>query len=242
MKDVQQIKSGTYKDYLGNALFGGFSLGLIFFFINLIENDFLTSFVRGFATSFSIVSIIFTFGFIHEEWYKRRQRIELLTSEKYSGLTSIGLTLNNDLDYTGFICDYFVRFMTTEKWNKRKKNEIFNSVDLYTNPLDFNRLGELIEKIKKMPEIRNAAWGYGIFSIYFEKEVEQLDQTLMNIITTLQKNKVEPIKMKTWNESYSSELEESIRDVEDRDTKQIFKMGKLDIKYKKPTANKTYKQ
>lgn len=204
MKDVQQIKSGTYQDYLGNALFGGFALGLIFFFINLIENDFLTSIVLGFAASFSIISIVFTFGFIHQEWYQRRQRIKLLTSEKYLGLTSIGLTLNNELDYTGFIRNYFVRFMTTEKWNKRKKNEIFNSVDLYTNPLDFNRLAELIKKINKMSEIRNAAWGYGIFSIYLEKEVEQLDQILMNIITTLQKNKVEPIEMNTWNESYRS--------------------------------------
>ena len=197
MKDVQQIKSGTYQGYLGNALFGGFALGLIFFFINLIENDFPTSVVLGFAASFSIISILFTFGFIHQEWYQRRQRTKLLTSEKYLGLTSIGLTLNNELDYTGFIRNYFVRFMTTEIWNKRKKNVIFNSEDLYTNSLDFNRLGELIEKRNKMPEISNAAWGYGIFSIYFEKDVEQLDQILMNIITTLQKNKVEPIEMNT---------------------------------------------
>lgn len=197
MKDVQQIKSGTYQGYLGNALFGGFALGLIFFFINLIENDFPTSVVLGFAASFSIISILFTFGFIHQEWYQRRQRTKLLKSEKYLGLTSIGLTLNNELDYTGFIRNYFVRFMTTEIWNKRKKNVIFNSVDLYTNSLDFNRLGELIEKRNKMPEISNAAWGYGIFSIYFEKDVEQLDQILMNIITTLQKNKVEPIEMNT---------------------------------------------
>ena len=74
------------------------------------------------------------------------------------------------------------------------------------------------------------------------KEVGQLDQILMNVITTLQKNKVEPIEMNTWNESYRPKLEESIREGEDRTTKQICKMGKLDIKYKKPTANKTYKQ
>lgn len=237
MKGVQQIKSGTYKEYLGNALFGGFALGLIFFFINLIENDFLTSVGRGFAISFSIVSILFSFGFIHQEWYLRRQKIKLLTYKKYSELTSIGLTLNNDLDYEGFLRNYFVRFMTTEKWNKRKKNETFSSVDLYTNPLDFNRLGELIEIIKKMPEIMNAAWGYGIFSVYFEKEAEQLAQTLMNIITTLQKNNVEPIDIKTWNELYRSELEDSMKDLEDKNSKQIFKRGKLFIKYRKSTGN-----
>lgn len=232
MNNIEKIKSGTYKDYLANALFGGFALGLIFFLINLIKNDFSTALIRGFGTSFSIVIVLFIFGFIHEEWFKRGQKIKLLTTEKFSGLKSIGLTLNNDLDFVGYHDNYFVRFITSEKWTK-KKTEIYNSVDIYCNPTDLDQLRKLIERIKNLPDITNAAWGYGIFSIFFQKDTEQYEILLKTVTKLLKDHNVKPIEMKTWENSFGTELRTTLIEKENQQTKQLLKIGKLDIKYKK---------
>jgi len=238
---IQTIKSGAYKEYLGNALFWSIVLGLIFFLFNLIENDFVTSLVRGFTDSFLIVLILLTLGFFHKEWYLRKKKIKLLKSDKYSALNSIGLTLNNDLDYTGHINKYFVRFMTTEKRQTKKKSDIFNTVDIYTNPLDYSRLAQFINKIKSMAEIKDAAWGYGILSIYFEKQAENFPEILLFIVMAFEEYGVEPIETKVWNSSFGFDLHKSLKDMDESQSKQILKIGKFDIRYKKPAARKTNK-
>ncbi len=233
MDNIEKIKSGTYKDYLGNAIFGGLILGIIFFLINLIENNFLTALYRGLGTSFTIVTLLFTFGYIHQEWYLRRKRIRLLKSDKYSDLQKIGLSLNNDLDYVGYIDNFFIRFMTTEKWTK-KNSIISHSIDIYSNPTNFDQLRILIDKVKEMPNIRNAAWGYGIFTTYFSEDTQRFDDLVTKIISTLGDYHLQPIKMSSWENSFGNELRQTIHEKENQKTKQILKIGKLDIKYKKP--------
>lgn len=233
MDNIEKIKSGTYKDYLGNAIFGGLILGIIFFLINLIENNFLTALYRGLGTSFTIVTLLFTFGYIHQEWYLRRKRIRLLKSDKYSDLQKIGLSLNNDLDYVGYIDNFFIRFMTTEKWTK-KNSIISHSIDIYSNPTNFDQLRILIDKVKEMPNIRNAAWGYGIFTTYFSEDTQRFDDLVTKIISTLGDYHLQPIKMSSWENSFGNELSQTIHEKENQKTKQILKIGKLDIKYKKP--------
>lgn len=233
MNNIEKIKSGTYKDYLGNAIFGGLILGIIFFLINLIENNFLTSLYRGLGTSFSIVTILFTLGYFHQEWYLRRKRIQLLKSDKYSDLQKIGLTLNNDLDYAGYIDNYFIRFMTNEQWAK-KHSIISHSIDIYSNPTDFDQLRILIDKVKEMPNIKKVAWGYGIFTTYFSEDTQRFDVLVTKIIATLRDYHLKPIKMTAWENSFGNDLRQKINEKENQITKQIVKIGKLDIKYKKP--------
>jgi hypothetical protein len=233
MDTIEKIKSGAYKDYLGNAIFGGLIIGIIFFLLILTENNFLTALYRGFGTSFSIVTLLFTFGYFHQEWYLRRQRIKLLKSDNYSGLQKIGLTLNNDLDYTGYVDHYFSRFMTNKKW-VMKSSIISHSIDIYSNPTNFDQLRILIEKVKTMRNIKNAAWGYGIFSAYFTEDTQRFDELVSEIIAILKEYNLQPIEMTAWENSFGNDLRKTIREKENQKTKQILKIGKLDIKYKKP--------
>ena len=233
MSNIDKIKAGTYKDYLGSAIFGGIVLGLFFSLLNLIENDFMTSIFRGFGTSFSIMIVLFIFGYFHEEWYLRRKRIKLLKTDNYSGIINIGLTLNNELDYVGFIDNYFVRFITFEKWTK-KNTKINHSIDIYCNPTDIEKLKILIDKVKDIPDVRNAAWGYGILSTYFNVDTQRHENFIMTIINLLKDYHVKPIAMKTWENSYGKDLRNTNIENEKQQTKQLIKIGKLDIKYKKP--------
>jgi hypothetical protein len=233
MDNIENIKSGTFKEYFGTAIFGGLILGIIFFLINLIENNFLTALYRGLGTSFSIVTLLFTFGYFHEEWYLRRQRIQLLKSDKYLALQKIGLTLNNDLDFVGYIDNYFIRFMTNEKWAK-KNSIIFHSIDIYSKPKNFDQLRILIDKVKRMRNIKNAAWGYGIFTAYFTEDTQRFDELVVEIITTLRDFNLQPIEMTAWEKSFGNDLRQIINVKENQKTKQLLKIGKLDIKYKKP--------
>lgn len=233
MDKIENIKSGTYKDYLGNAIVGGLILGIIFFLINLVENNFITALYRGFGTSLLIVTLLFTFGFFHQEWYLRRKRIQLLESDKYSDLQKIGLTLNNDLDYVGYVDNYFIRFMTNEQWAKNK-SIISHSIDIYSNPTNFDKLRILIDKVKEMSNIKNAAWGYGIFTTYFSQDTQRFDELVAKIIAILKDNHLQPVEMTTWENSFGNALRQTISENENQKTKQILKIGKLDIKYKKP--------
>jgi hypothetical protein len=232
MDNIENIKSGAYKDYLGNAIFGGLILGVVFFLINLIENTFLTALYRGLGTSFSIVTLMLIFGYFHQEWYVRRQRIQLLKSAKYSDLLKRGLTLNNDLDYVGYIDNYFIRFMANEQWTK-KNSIISHSVDIYSIPTNFDQLRTLIEKVKEMRNIKNAAWGYGIFTIYFSEDTPLYNELLTEIIAMLQDYHLQPIEMAAWENSFGNDLRQTISEKENQKTKQVLKIGKLDIKYKK---------
>ena len=143
------------------------------------------------------------------------------------------MALNNDLDYVGFIDSYFIRFMTFEKWTK-KKPELHNSVDIYCSPTDYNQLGKLIEKIKGISDVKNAAWGYGIFTTFFQTNTEHYETLLITLINLLKDYNMEPIEMKTWEKSFGNELRNTLNKMDNQRTKQLLKIGKLDIKYKKP--------
>ena len=85
-----------------------------------------------------------------------------------------------------------------------------------------------------MPNIRNAAWGYGIFTTYFSEDTQRFDDLVTKIISTLGDYHLQPIKMSSWENSFGNELRQTIHEKENQKTKQILKIGKLDIKYKKP--------
>lgn len=194
MKNIEKIKSGTYKDYLANAISGGLLLGMIFFVLSLIQNDLLTSLYRGFGTSFSIAAVLFVFGYLHEEWYLRRKKIKLLKSARYAGLQKIGLTLNNDLVLSGYIDNFFTRFLTFEKQTK-KERETFHAVDIYCRPADFDKLRMLIDKIKEMRDVKNAAWGYDRLSVYWNKETKPPEELIKELIQLLEAHQVVPLQL-----------------------------------------------
>jgi len=231
---LDRIRKGAYKDYLGNAIFGGLALGLIFFLVSIPNNGVRHALRTGLLIGFVLVPSIMILGFIYEEWFKRNVKIKKLNSEIYKQLRDLGLQINNNLDYVGQIERFDVRFNLSEKWIKKNKYEDCHAVDIICYPNDFNNLRICIENIRKLNGIKNAAWGYGYFSIWISSDFYNFGDLLNNVIRNLQKYSLKPIA----NKNDISTIDNQINNEIDREVKkryvQILKFWKIDKKYEKP--------
>ncbi len=219
-------------EYLIPGAFGGFVLGMIFFLISLFENSLTESLKTGFVIWIVIIFLFTTVGFFSEEWYKRKRKLKkLLKTKKYRKLFDLGLKINDDLEFVGNINNYNVRFYLYEKYLKPNKYIDKHYIDIYCIPKSFDNFQNVIDKIKNISGIENAAWGYGIFSIGYKENTNDFIYPLDLTIKYLTEESITPLSKPDWESSFKKEITNK-REIEEKArTKQVIKIGKLDIKY-----------
>ena len=237
INNIPIIRKGFYKDYVSNGVFGGFIAGIIFFLIMLANNRLLTSIITGFII-WMLIIISFGIGFITEEYFKRKKAIRKLFSDKYSFLLLNGFNIHEDLVFEGLYKEYFIRVMPKTQWQKKGKDieydliETFYSIDMGNDTNDIKQrlsgdyyLGRLV--------FENNAVGF----LPKDWETPDFKANLDNLINFLKKEGLNPISKDEWDKSTGNKLKEEQELEEKSRTRQILKIGKLDIKYIKRTKN-----
>ena len=237
MRHVTTIKKGAYRDYLANGLIGGIIIGLLFLCIKLIQSDAKTAFRTGFLPMFICTLILFLFGFLLQEWFLRKQVIKKLLSDKYIPLRQLGFNLNNDLCYINIFDTFYIRFHYYKKYIQTSKYRGYqqdkHSVDIYCIPSDRTTLTQTIETVKDKEGVQNAAWSYGIFSIWFDDNFTDFPKVINSTIGILKQN-FKPISIENWDTSYGNEQKADITKKNLKEEIQLIKWKKIEIKYKKP--------
>ncbi len=188
----------------------------------------------GFVVWIGIIFLFTTVGFFSEEWFIRRRKLKkLLKSEKYRKLSELGLKINDDLEFVGNINNYNVRFYLYEKYLKPNKYIDKHYMDIYCVPKSFDNFQNVIDKIKNISGIENAAWGYGILSIVYKKDSNDFIFSLDLTLKYLTKESITPLSKPDWEGSFKKEITSKRKIEEKARTKRLIKIGKLDIKYVK---------
>jgi hypothetical protein len=242
MNQIPVIRKGTIKDYWANGVLGGFMLGLIFFLISLINSSLRDAMIVGLTVWIGIIVLFVGVGFTSEEYFKRKKRIKELTSSKYAFLDENGFTLHPDLYFEGTYKRFFFRILPMTKWIEKKKGRdkdvhyvIIES--LYSFPPD-----------PSDPDKEDKMTGdYFVGRIHFmnqcasllPKDYDQPDfqENLDGLVSIFHRLNLQPFSKEEWDHTHGKRLDEERKKAETAKTKQILKIGKLDIKYRKPEQN-----
>jgi len=239
MNQIPVIRKGAIKDYWSNGIVGGFLLGLIFFLISLMGHSVSGALVNGLAVWIGIVVLFIGVGFTSEEYFKRKKRIKELTSSKYAFLDENGFTLHPDLYFEGTYKEFFFRILPMSKWieKKRGRGKDIHYV-IFESFYSLNSGSQNPGKEEKM------GGDYYIGRIHFAnqcasllpKDYENTDfkMNLDGLISIFQRNNLQPISKEEWDNTHGKRLDEEREMAEKTKTKRIVKIGKLDIKYRKP--------
>lgn len=239
MNQIPVIRKGTIKDYWVNGVGGGFIVGLIFFLITLIANSVRDALVTGLALWIGIVVLFIGVGFPSEEYFKRKKRIKELTSPKYAFLDENGFTLHPDLYFEGLYKEFFFRILPMTKWIEKKKGR---GKDLHYVIIEsfYSFNSDSITPNKE----ESLSGDYYIGRIHFmnqcasllPKDYENTDfqMNLDGLVSIFHRVNLQPFSKEDWENSHGRRLDEAREKAEKAETKQILKIGKLDIKYRKP--------
>ena len=231
--NIHIIRKEKFKEYLINGAFGGFVIGIIFFFISLLQNSLTESLKTGFVIWIGIILLFTAVGFFSEEWYLRKRKLKKLKTKKYRKLFELGLKINNDLELVGNVNNFNVRFYLYEKYLKPNKYIDKHYIDIYCVPKSFDNFQNVLDKIKNISGIENAAWGFGIFSIVYKENINDFVAPLDLTLKYLTEESIIPLSKSDWERSFKKKII-STREIEEKArTKQLIKIGKLDIKYVK---------
>lgn len=232
-KPVRILRKEKFKEYFVPAIVGGFVIGLIFLIISLAQYSMVESLQNGLAAWMGIIFLYIFVGFFSEEWYLRKRKLKKLNSAKYRSLFELGLTLNDELEFVGEVNNYNVRFYLYEKYLKPKKYIDQHYVDIYCLPKSFDNFREVIDNIKNISGIDNAAWGFGIFSMVYSEKAENLKLPIEIALKQLSDNFIMPLSRSGWENTFEKEMNKRKKIEERKRTKQVLKTGKFDIRYVK---------
>ena len=239
MNEIPIIRKGSIKDYLSNGVGGGLLIGIIVFLMSLIDNSTLSSLYFGLIAWIGIIVIWIGVGFTSEEYYKRKKKIKKLTSEKYSFLDKNNFTLHQDLFFEGIYNGFFFRVLPISKWIEKGKGrgkdiEYIAIESYYSFDSDFVD----IDREQKM------CGDYFLGKIHFAnhcagfipKDWESPDFKVNfdGLISVFKRENMKPLMKDEWENSFGQKLKQDKENMEMAQTKQILKIGKLDIKYRKP--------
>lgn len=180
---IRLLRKEKLLEYLFPGVVSGFVIGIIFFLFSLLQKSLTEAIKTGLIIWITVIFFNTIFGFFIDEWYLRKRKLKkLLESEKYRKLINLGLKINDELEFVGNIEYFEVKFWLFEKYLKPNKYVDKHDVDIYCIPKSFTSFQDVIDKIKNIPGIKNAAWGYGILSIIYEENtndfVNPLDLTI----------------------------------------------------------------
>lgn len=238
MNEIPIIRKGAIKDYWTNGFSGGLIIGILVFLFSLINNSALTSLFLGLFTWIAIIAIWIGIGFTSEEYYKRKRKIRNLTSDKYAFLDKQNFKLHEDLYFEGIYKGFFFRVLPMSKWIQKKRgrgNDIEYVVieSFYTFDSDS---GDIEREAKMCGDyfIGNVHFGNHCAG-FVPKDWNNPDfkENFDGLISIFKRETLIPLMKEDWENTFGKKLMKEKEDDEKAKTKQILKIGKLDIKYKK---------
>ncbi|MDF1550262.1 MAG: hypothetical protein P1P88_20715 [Bacteroidales bacterium] len=234
MNDVPIIRKGSFKDYLSDGFGDGAITGIMFFLFSLVYNPLLTSIWIGIVVWIGIILLFIGIGFPTEEYYKRKKRIKKLNSDKYIFLHDNNFTMHPDLYLEGFYRDFWFRVLPMTKWEKYKKDFEYDIIQAFYN----------LNAEEERYEEERMSGDYFLGKLIFEnhcagfipKDWQQPDfkANFDGLISIFKREGLMPLLKSDWEERYGKKLIETSMNEEKSRTKQILKIGNLDIKYIKP--------
>jgi hypothetical protein len=233
MNKIQIIRKGRYKEYLGTSFLGGLFLGLFSFLISiLLRNSAIDSIIIGFSLWIGVIIFFVGVGFTSEEYFKRKKAIKKLLSAKYSFLDAKSFALHEDLYFEGIYQNYHFRVIPMTKSQKHQKDieyviiEAFYKFDTEgdNRKREVNLSGEyLLGQLS----FANQCVGF----IPKDWEMPNFKENFDGLISILKREKLFPFTNDEWKSTIGKRLQE-MEDLETKSrTKQILKIGKLDIRY-----------
>lgn len=239
MNKIPVIRKGSIKDYWSNGFGGGLLIGILIFLMSLIDNSALNSLYFGLIVWIGIIVIWIGIGFTSEEYYKRKKKIKKLTSEKYAFLDKNKFTLHQDLFFEGMYNGFFFRVLPITKWIEKGRGrgkdieyiaiESFYSFDSDSNDSEQEQrmCGDyFLGKI----HFANHCAGF----IPNDWENPDFKENFDGLISIFKREKLKPLMKDDWENTFGQKLKMDKENEEMAHTKQILKIGKLDIKYRKP--------
>jgi hypothetical protein len=234
MNEVSIIRKGSYKSYLANGASGGLILGILFFLLYLTQKSFLTSIIIGFVFWIGMI-IVFGMGFIGEEYFNRKKKIKKLLSEKYSFLLLNGFAIHENLFFEGLFRNYFIRILPMTNRQQKKEDIEYDIIEaIYSFDIDEDN-NDLEQRLSGNYDFGKLNFAHNCVEFLPEDwEAPDFKENLDNLICLFEKEGLKPITRKDWDELYGNKLKAEQELKEKAKTKQILKIGKLDIKYVKP--------
>lgn len=235
MNKVPIIRKNRYKDYLGNGVIGGFFVGLVFFSFLLIKNPFLYSLKAGLVAWLFMIVIFMGIGFTSEEYFKRKAIIRKLQSNKYSFLHDNGFIVHEDLFLEGVYSNYHFRVLPVPDRQGKISGIKYDIIHaFYSFDSDSN------DKRKE----KNLSGEYFIGDLlfanhcvgYVPKDWEKPDfkDNFEGLISILKRENLKPLTISDWESTFGKKLNEEDEIEKKSRTRQLLKIGKLDIKIIKP--------
>lgn len=235
MNKVPIIRKGSIKDYWSNGFGGGLVIGILLFLLSLVENNFTTALLIGLSVFIAITLIFVGIGFTSEEYFKRKNRIKKLTSKKYSFLDDNNFTLHEDLYFEGKYKEFWFRILPMTKWQRKGKEIEYDIIESFYN-FDSDQLNEDKEQ--------SISGDYFIGRLHFANNcvafvpkdwnAPDFKENFDGLINIFNIEKLRPISKIDWEEKHGKKIALDKLNIEKSRTKQILKIGKLDIKYLKP--------
>lgn len=239
MNEIPVIRKGSIKDYWSNGFGGGLLIGILVFLMSLINNNALNSLYFGLIAWGGIIAIWIGIGFTSEEYYKQKKKIKKLTSDKYEFLDKQDFILHEDLYFEGIYNGFFFRVLPMTKWIEKgrgrgKDIEYVAIESFYT----FDSDSSDNEREAKM------CGDYFLGNIYFGNHCAgfvpkdwgspDFKENFDGLISIFKRENLTPLMKEDWENTFGEKLKKAKEDEEKAKTKQLLKIGKLDIKYKKP--------
>lgn len=241
MNEIPIIRKGSIKSYWSNGFGGGLILGIMFFLMSLTCNSVLKSLFIGLIVWIGIIVIFVGIGFTSEEYFKRKKKIKELYSSKYAFLDKCNFMLHEELYFEGIYNGYFFRVLPITEWFEKGRGrgkyiryhfiESFYSFESDTQESEReDRMSDeyFLGKIQfknKCARFIPKDWESPDFEVNFD-----------GLISIFKRENLKPLLQDDWEKTIGEKLKIKRDSEEQARTKQILKIGKLDIKYIKPNS------
>lgn len=239
MNKVPIIRKGAIKDYWTNGFNGGLYIGILVFLLSLINNSVLTSLYFGLVIWIGIIAILIGIGFTSEEYYKRKKKIKNLTSEKYAFLDKLHFTLHEDLYFEGIYNGFFFKVLPMTKWVQKKRGRR-NDIEYVVIEAFYTSDSGSLDKERETKMCGDYFFGNVHFGnhcagfIPKDWENPNFKENFDGLISIFKRENLIPLMKEDWENTFGAKPEKAKENGEKAKTKQILKIGKLDIRYKKP--------
>lgn len=239
MNEIPIIKKGAIKDYWKNGFSGGLIIGILVFLLSLTNNSALTSLYFGLSTWFGIIALWIGIGFTSEEYFKRKKKIKNLVSDKYAFLNQQNFTLHEDLYFEGVYNGFFFRVLPMTKWIQRKRGR-GNNIEYIVIESLYKSDSDSIDKEREAKMCGDYFLGKIHFGHHCARFVPKdwdnpdFKENFDGLISIFKRENLIPLMKEDWENTFGKKLKKAKEDEENTKTVQILKIGKLDIKYKKP--------
>ena len=239
MNRVPVIRKGSIKDYWSISFGQGWIFGILIFLMSLINNSVLNSFFFGLIAWGGVIALFIGVGFTSEEYFIRRSKIKKLNSIKYDFLDKCNFTIHQDLYFEGMYGGFYFRVLPMTKFIEKrrsmgKKIEYVVIESFYQFESDFYDS----EKEKRM------CGEYFLGQVHFSNqcagfipkdwEIPNFKENFDGLISIFKRENLKPIFKEDWENTIGNKMKMDIENKMQARTKQILKIGKLDIKHIKP--------